>query len=146
NLAGGDSCQRREDRLWIELRTGKGKLRVVEEPLGGSVFPTLPGLEATVVEAGEERSGIHSRHLDAELLELETHRFRDCLDRMLGRRINAREWIRIQALSRRYPDNPSTTAFDHLLGDPLSQHQRPDDVDVELMTHIRFRYVDDGAT
>src|SRR6516225_11368266 len=145
DLACGDSCQRGIDRLGIELSTGEGKLRVVEQPLGRIVFPTLPRLEAAVVETCEERSGIHGCYLDSELLELKTHRLRDRLDGMLRGRIDAGERIRIQALSRRYPHNTTLTAFDHLLGDPLGQQQGPDHVDLELTTHICSWDVEDRA-
>src|SRR6516165_11191669 len=100
DLACGDSCQRGIDRLGIELSTGEGKLRVVEQPLGRIVFPTLPRLEAAVVETCEERSGIHGCYLDSELLELKTHRLRARLDGMLRGRIDTGEGVRIQALSR----------------------------------------------
>src|SRR5262249_1472665 len=145
DLACGDSCQRGIDRFGIELRTGERKLRVVEQPLGRIVFPTLPRLEAAVVETREERSGIHGCYLDSELLELETHRLRDRLDGMFRRRIDAGERVRIQALSRRYPHNTTLTAFDHLLGDPLGQQQRADHVDLELMTHVCSWDVEDRA-
>src|SRR5262249_44322543 len=145
DLACGDSRQRGIDRFGIELSTGERKLRVVEQPLGRIVFPTLPRLEAPVVETCEERSGIHGCYLDSELLELKTHRLRDRLDGMLRGRIDAGERVRIQALSRRYPHDTTLTAFDHLLGDPLGQQQRPDHVDLELMTHICSWDVEDRA-
>src|SRR5262249_48705429 len=74
DLARSDSGQRGVDRLGIELSTRERELRVVEEPLGSVVFPTLPRLESAVVEPGEEWSGIYGRHFDAELLKLEAHR------------------------------------------------------------------------
>src|SRR5215469_16851178 len=64
---------------------------------------------------------------------------------MLRGRIDAGERIRVQALARRYPDNTALTAFDHLLGDPLGQEQRPNHVDLKLMTHIRLWDVENRA-
>src|SRR6516225_5632177 len=145
DLTCGDSRQCGIDRFGIKLSTREGKLRVVEQPLGRIVLPTLPRLEAAVVETREEGSRIHGCNLDSELLEFKTHRLRDRLDGMLRGRIDAGERVRIQALSRRYPHNTTLAAFDHLLGDPLGQQQGPDHVDLKLMTHIRRWDVEDGA-
>src|SRR5262245_45390674 len=100
DLAGSDTCQRYVHRFGIELSAREGELRVVVQALGLIVLPALPRLEAAVVETCEERSWIHGRDLDSELLEFKAHRFRDRLHRMLRGRVDAGERIGIQTFSR----------------------------------------------
>src|SRR5262249_14788559 len=83
DFASSHSGQRDENRFGIELSAWEGKLRVVVQALGLIILPAFPRLEAAVVETCEERSWIHGRDLDAELLEFKTHGFRDRLHRML---------------------------------------------------------------
>jgi hypothetical protein len=65
NFTRGNRGQRGVDRFGVELSTGECQLRIVEEPLGRIVFPTIPCLEAAVVETGEEGAGIDGRDLDS---------------------------------------------------------------------------------
>ena len=64
---------------------------------------------------------------------------------MFGGRVDAGEGIDVQALSGRDPDDPPWPALDHLLGDALGQRERPDDVHLELLSHVGRGNVDDGA-
>jgi hypothetical protein len=45
--------------------------KIVEEPLGRVVLPTLAGLKHAVIEASQKRSGIDGGDLDPELLQFE---------------------------------------------------------------------------
>ena len=122
-----------------------GNVEAKRNALGRVVEPALPGVEAAVVEPGQERTGVHRSDLDAELLELGRHRLRDGFHRVLGGGVEAGERVDVQPFTRRDPHDPAFAALDHLPDDPLGEQQRRDDVDLELVAHVVGGNVDHRA-